>query len=83
MTDVPAWPGRVVQRASWDHLVHDFTAFGELNSVAVCTHIAATDKLKEPPEGGRRCAACQMIRAAQMEVRQEMADEWLNEETRP
>lgn len=79
MADVPAWPGPVVCRYSaWDHRVHAFPDLGELNSVAVCTHIARTDKLAEPPEGARWCEACRMIRAAQLEVRREMADEWLH-----
>lgn len=80
MAGTPAWPGPVVQRVSWDHLVHDFTELGELTSAAVCTHKAATDSLETPPEGARRCSACQMIRDAQMEVRRQKADEWLHAE---
>lgn len=76
MTEVPQWPGPVVRRLSWDHLVHDFRQFGELTSVAVCTHIADNRSLEEPTESDRPCEACRMIRDAQQRFSRERAAQW-------
>lgn len=77
MTDIPKWPGPIAWRTSWDHLVHAFPELGELNSQAICRHVAATNSLQEPPEWGRRCEACRMIREAQLQVRRERAQQWV------
>lgn len=77
MPETPRWPPPVMRRLSWDHLVHDFTEFGELASQAVCRHIADNRSLEEPPDWARPCAACRMIRDAQLRSRREKAEEWI------
>lgn len=65
-TTEPRSPGRAMSRESWDHQVHAFHVFGEIASTALCGHIAATTTLTDPPDYGRRCGACVLIREAEL-----------------
>lgn len=46
------------RRSRWDQVVHAYRAFGEVGSVALCSHTAWTGGLEVPGGLDRICGPC-------------------------
>lgn len=61
------WPPEYqLLQSPWGHQIHAFPELGDVNSSAICSHTALTDRLITPLPGARFCLTCLLVRGEEL-----------------